>query len=43
MSWRLGKSMRLRLQTGLQNLSNDEEISRAWENIRVSKPQLKRV
>jgi len=34
MSWRLGNSIRLRLQTGLQLWSDDEEINRAWENIK---------
>jgi len=41
MSWRLGNSIRLSLQTGLQLLrtsSDGEDINRAWEkeNIRTS-------
>ena len=36
MSWMLGNSIRLRLQTGaaLGNLSDDKNINRAWENIK---------
>ena len=42
MSWSLGNSMRLRLQTALENLSDSMYINRAWENSKeTSKPQLK--
>ena len=37
MSQRLGNSIRLRLQTGLQlwrNLNDDEGVNRTWENIK---------
>jgi hypothetical protein len=34
MSWRLGKSFRLRSQSGY--LSKSEKINRAWENIKES-------
>jgi hypothetical protein len=37
MSWRLGNNVRLRSQTGftaLDNLSDNEDINRAWENIK---------
>jgi hypothetical protein len=33
MSWRLGNSIRLRYQTGLQ-LRRSEDINRVWENIK---------
>jgi hypothetical protein len=35
MSWRLGNSIRLILETGLElleNLGDDEDINRTWEN-----------
>jgi len=37
MSWRLGNSIRLRLPNrfaALENLSDDKDINRAWENIK---------
>ena len=34
MSQRLGNSIRLRLQTGLQNFNDDEDVNRTWENIK---------
>jgi hypothetical protein len=37
MSWRLGNNIRLKLRTGfsaLENLSDGEDINRAWENIK---------
>ena len=37
MSWQLRKSIRLRLQKGfaaLENLNGDENVNRAWENIK---------
>jgi len=37
MSWRLENSIRLKLRTGfsvLENLSDGEDVSRAWENIK---------
>ena len=37
MSWRLGNSIRLRLENrfaGLENLSDSKDINRAWENIK---------
>jgi hypothetical protein len=37
MTWRLGIGIRLRLQTGfvaLENLIDDKDIYRAWENIK---------
>jgi len=37
MKWRLGNSIRLRLQTGLQlwgTSSDGEDINRAWGNIK---------
>ena len=34
MSWRLRKSIRLRLQTDLQLWNVDEDVNRAWENIK---------
>jgi hypothetical protein len=39
LTFRLGNSIRLRLQTSfaaLENLDNDGDINRAWENIKES-------
>jgi len=47
MSWRLGKSIRLRFQTGLElwrTYSDSEDIKGHGRTLkRISKPQLKRV
>jgi hypothetical protein len=37
MSWRLGISIRFRLQIGftsLENFNDDEDVDRTWENIK---------
>jgi len=34
MSQRFGSSSRLRLQTALENLNDDEDVDRTWENIK---------
>ena len=46
MNWRLGNSIRQITNkfAALENLSDKEDINRAWENIKkISKSQLKKV
>jgi len=47
MNWRFRKKYKIEITrrfAALENLSDDEDINRAWENIKETpKPQLKRV